>query len=80
MTTETTILITGADRGIGRAITTTYLSRPYHTIIALVRDPTNSTSQSLLTELKDQTTNLIILPYDASLPCSAEFAISLLTT
>ncbi|KAK4121245.1 NAD(P)-binding protein [Parathielavia appendiculata] len=47
MADRTTVLITGANRGIGRGLTEAYLSRPDHTVIAAVRDPSSATAQSL---------------------------------
>ncbi|ETS84579.1 hypothetical protein PFICI_02604 [Pestalotiopsis fici W106-1] len=38
-----TILITGANQGIGRALTEAYLSRPNHTVIGAVRNPESTT-------------------------------------
>lgn len=40
-------LITGANRGIGKGLVATLLSRPNTTVIAGVRDPSASTSQEL---------------------------------
>lgn len=41
MAPATVVLITGAGRGIGQALTEAYLTRPNHTVIATVRDSTN---------------------------------------
>lgn len=47
MSSPTVYAITGANKGIGRAITAILLGRPSTTVLALVRDPTDPTSSSL---------------------------------
>ncbi|KAL4918426.1 hypothetical protein BDW62DRAFT_200806 [Aspergillus aurantiobrunneus] len=44
---STIVLITGAARGIGKALVQTYLSRPNHTVIGTVRDTSSPTLQPL---------------------------------
>ncbi|ROV94759.1 hypothetical protein VMCG_08857 [Cytospora schulzeri] len=41
--TVTTVLVTGANRGIGRALAEAYLSRPNHVVIGSVRNPETTT-------------------------------------
>ncbi|KAL1619307.1 hypothetical protein SLS56_010197 [Neofusicoccum ribis] len=48
MSGNTIVLITGASRGIGEALVSTYLSQPSTTVIAGVRDPSRSQSLSAL--------------------------------
>ncbi|KAI0475392.1 Nor-1 [Xylariaceae sp. FL0804] len=43
----TTILITGANRGLGRALAEAYLSRPNHVVVGSVRDPSSASAASL---------------------------------
>ncbi|KAL4903270.1 hypothetical protein BDW74DRAFT_169149 [Aspergillus multicolor] len=49
-TQRTTVLITGANRGIGRGILELYLSKPHHTVIAANRDPEHPTSKEILAQ------------------------------
>ncbi|KAI1758647.1 putative aflatoxin biosynthesis ketoreductase nor-1 [Hypoxylon sp. FL1150] len=42
-----TVLITGANQGIGRALVETYLSRPNQTVIGAVRNPESTTLNSI---------------------------------
>jgi norsolorinic acid ketoreductase len=43
----TVVLITGANRGIGKGILKLYLKKPNHTVIAAIRDPTHPTAEAL---------------------------------
>jgi norsolorinic acid ketoreductase len=78
MSSPSTVLITGSNRGIGKALLALYLARLSTTAIALVRDPSHPTSQTLPSLPKGKDSNLIVLPYDASVPESAQSAISTL--
>jgi len=50
MTAGTTVvLVTGANRGIGRGFVEKFLSRPNHTVFAAVRDTESEASRSLVT-------------------------------
>jgi norsolorinic acid ketoreductase len=79
-TPQTTYLLTGANRGIGLGLASILLSRPHTTLIALVRDPSHPTSQSLASHPKADNTTLIILPYSATSADSALTTISTLRT
>ncbi|KAI1817364.1 Nor-1 [Poronia punctata] len=61
----TTILITGANRGLGRALAEAYLSRPDHIVIGAVRDESHPTAQSLK-EFKAASGSRVILVKIAS--------------
>lgn len=47
-TEKTVVLITGANRGLGRGLVVQYLSRPSTTVLAGVRNPSSEEAQSLL--------------------------------
>ncbi|KAJ9640838.1 hypothetical protein H2204_003127 [Knufia peltigerae] len=78
---NTIYLITGANRGIGRCLTDLILSRPNTTVVALVRDLEHETTKSLVdthAHAHESLNKLIVIPYDASVPGSADEAISTL--
>lgn len=64
----TIVLITGANRGIGRALLERYLLRPNHTVIAANRDPNHLTSQSLYDLPKAEGTTILVIQIDATVP------------
>ena len=59
-----TCLITGANRGIGRGLVTYFLQRRRTTVIAGVRDPNSSTSQSLLQLPAAEGSRVVIIQTD----------------
>ncbi|KAJ6145029.1 hypothetical protein N7470_008924 [Penicillium chermesinum] len=65
---STIVLITGANRGIGKGILELYLKKPNHTVIAATRDPSHSTSQGLAELPKAEGTSLVIVKIDALSP------------
>ncbi|KAF2489381.1 NAD(P)-binding protein [Lophium mytilinum] len=78
MSTNNVVLITGANRGIGHALTTEYLSRPHTTVIAAVRDPSKSNSKALVTLPKGTGSTLITIKIDSLAPTDAKTAVSTL--
>lgn len=72
---QTTILITGASRGLGLGILTRYLCLPNHTLVACVRFPTHPSSQSLTTLSRGTNSTLIVLRLDAKIPSDATDAV-----
>ena len=72
---QTTILITGTNRGLGLGLLTRYLSLPSHTLIACVRSPTHPTFLSLTTLPRGPNSTLIVLKLDASISSDAAAAI-----
>ncbi|KAG4418389.1 hypothetical protein IFR04_008456 [Cadophora malorum] len=75
---NTTVLITGANRGIGKGLLEIYLARPCHTVIAAVRDPTGASSLNTLPKGKDSI--LIIVKIDSSSETDPAAAITTLKT
>ncbi|KAI8712949.1 hypothetical protein NCS52_01394600 [Fusarium sp. LHS14.1] len=72
---SSTVLITGANRGIGRGFVKVYLARPSATVIATVRDATHATSKALQILPKADCSRLIIIQLDSSMPESTAAAI-----
>jgi norsolorinic acid ketoreductase len=68
------------EKGIGKGLVTKYLLRANHTIIAAVRDPLHSTSESLSLLPVGKGSNLITIPFDASSESSVFTAIATLQT
>jgi norsolorinic acid ketoreductase len=66
--------------GIGRGLLSKYLARENHTVIAAVRDPSNSTSKSLSSLPVGKGSALITVPLDASSETSITNAIHTLKT
>lgn len=66
--TNTIYLITGANRGLGRGLTSAFLTYPNTTVIAAVRDPTHTTSQSLQSLPTGSSSKLITVKIDSASP------------
>jgi NAD(P)-dependent dehydrogenase (short-subunit alcohol dehydrogenase family) len=66
MAGPTTVLITGANRGLGRGLLERYLARPNHIVIAGNRDPAHATSRSLADLPRGDGSRLVVLKIDAS--------------
>lgn len=62
----TVVLITGANRGIGKGILGLYLQKPNHTIIAANRDPNHPTSKALNDLPKADGTSLQLVKIEAA--------------
>ncbi|KAJ5210190.1 Short-chain dehydrogenase/reductase SDR [Penicillium cf. griseofulvum] len=74
-----TILISGANKGIGRALVSKYLARDNVTVIAAVRNP--SSSEATLSDLPTgQGSRLIIVKIDASSDTDAKTAVESLSS
>ncbi|KAK5659474.1 hypothetical protein OQA88_675 [Cercophora sp. LCS_1] len=63
----TTVLITGANRGLGLGLVKKFLSQPNHTVVAAVRDPGNSTSKALADLPKADGSKVIVVKLDAAI-------------
>ncbi|KAI5865245.1 putative NADPH-dependent 1-acyl dihydroxyacetone phosphate reductase [Durotheca rogersii] len=60
------VLITGANRGFGRALVERFLALPNHTVIAANRSPEHPTSQTLAELPKGKDSRVIVVKYDAA--------------
>lgn len=60
------VLITGANRGIGKGLLEIYLAKPNHTVIAANRDPNHATSKDLSDLPKAEGTSLLLIRIDAT--------------
>ncbi|KAJ4299343.1 hypothetical protein N0V90_004588 [Kalmusia sp. IMI 367209] len=67
----TTILITGANRGLGLGLLQRYLLLPNHTVVAAVRSPSHPSSTSLSSLPTGTNTTLIVVKIDASVEADA---------
>lgn len=79
-TPQTVVLISGANRGIGRGLLATYLTKRNHVVIAANRDPTHPTSTSLVELPKGENTKLIIVKVDSSVESDASQAVERLVS
>lgn len=61
---NTHVLITGANRGIGKGILERYLARPNHTVIAAIGDPSHPTSTALQELPKGEGSRLLVVKVD----------------
>ena len=62
----TTVLISGANRGLGKGLAELYLAKPNHTVIAANRDPLHATSKALANLPTGPGSRLIVVKIDAS--------------
>lgn len=71
-----TVLISGANKGLGLGLLEKYLSRPDTTAIATVRDPSSKEAQALHNIPKASGTNLLIVKVESSSDTDCASAIS----
>lgn len=64
---STNILITGANRGIGRGLLSRFLSLPNHTVVAAVRSPEHETVTTLSALPVAEGSKLIVVKLDISI-------------
>ncbi|KAK6207009.1 aflatoxin biosynthesis ketoreductase nor-1 [Colletotrichum tabaci] len=76
MSSPSTYLITGANRGIGRGFVQRILQKPSTTVIAAVRDPSHPTSKALADLPKGPDTKLIIVKLDSTVETDATDAVA----
>ena len=63
---STIVLITGANRGLGKGLLERYLNLPNHTVIAANRNPDHPTSKALSDLPKAEGTKLVVVKVDAT--------------
>ncbi|KAM0271959.1 hypothetical protein ACHAQH_008866 [Verticillium albo-atrum] len=78
MSSPSTYLITGANRGIGQSFVKQILRKPATTVIAGVRDPSHSTSRALAELPKGEGTRLILVKIDSAVETDANAAVATL--
>ncbi len=74
----TIVLITGANRGIGKGLLQRYLTKKNHVVIAANRDPDHETSTGLQNLPTAQGTKLIIVKIDCAVKEDPESAVRIL--
>ncbi|OTA60423.1 NAD(P)-binding protein [Hypoxylon sp. EC38] len=72
---STTVLISGANRGLGKGLLERYLARPNHIVIAANRNPEHPTSKALDELPKGQDSRLVVVKIDASVESDAARAV-----
>ncbi|KAL2829149.1 hypothetical protein BDW59DRAFT_170564 [Aspergillus cavernicola] len=77
---STIVLITGANRGIGRGLLELYLSKPNHTVIAANRDPNHPSSRDILALPTAAGTTAKLVKLDITSPTEAADAAETLKT
>jgi NAD(P)-dependent dehydrogenase (short-subunit alcohol dehydrogenase family) len=63
---STVVLITGANRGLGKGLIERYLKLPDYTVIAATRNPDHPTSNELFNLARADGTRLVVIKLDAS--------------
>ncbi|KAF2197575.1 NAD(P)-binding protein [Delitschia confertaspora ATCC 74209] len=76
MADQVITLITGPNRGIGRALLEVFLGRANNTVIAAVRDPTAAVSQGLKSIPAGQGSKIILVKIDSAVDLDAQKAVS----
>ncbi|KAK7977739.1 secondary metabolism biosynthetic enzyme [Apiospora saccharicola] len=77
---EVTVLITGSNRGLGRALATRFLLQPRTTVVAAVRQTDHATMQSLSELPRGSGSELITVKIDSLSDSDAPNAVELLQT
>ncbi|PGH01613.1 hypothetical protein AJ79_07861 [Helicocarpus griseus UAMH5409] len=77
---QTVVLITGANRGIGKGLLTAYLGRPNTTVIAACRDASAEKTKGLRSLPRGVGSDLILVPISLDIPESATNAVQQLQT
>jgi NAD(P)-dependent dehydrogenase (short-subunit alcohol dehydrogenase family) len=75
MMSPTTVLISGANRGLGKGLLERFLAKPDHIVIAANRDLSHATSQDLSNLPVGHGSRLIVVKVDASSESDASAAV-----
>ncbi|XXG96607.1 hypothetical protein Hte_002895 [Hypoxylon texense] len=67
----TIVLISGANRGLGKGLLARFLARPDHIVIAANRNPEHPTSKALATLPKGRDSRLVVVKIDATIESDA---------
>lgn len=73
--TPTTVLISGANRGLGKGLLCLYLAKSNHIVIAANRNPAHPSSKALHDLPTGSGTKLVIVKIDASIESDASVAV-----
>lgn len=71
----TVLLISGANRGLGKGLVERYLARDDHTVVAAVRDPNHPTSKALADLPRGQSSRLVVVKIDSTAEADAAKAV-----
>lgn len=74
------VLITGANRGLGKGLLELYLAKSNHTVIAANRDPNDATSKALADLPKAEGTSLLLVKIDSTVPTDPADAVKQLAS
>ncbi|KAI1204854.1 NAD(P)-binding protein [Annulohypoxylon truncatum] len=77
---STTVLISGANRGLGKGLLERYAAKENHTIIAANRDPKHPTSKCLHNISTGPGSRIIVVKLDASIESDADAAVEELSS
>ncbi|KIW24370.1 uncharacterized protein PV07_10088 [Cladophialophora immunda] len=78
MSDKIVVLITGANRGIGNALLSTYLARPNHIVIAGLRDPGSVSSEKIQMLTHGTESKVVVLKLDSTSESDAKAAVETL--
>ncbi|KAL3429738.1 hypothetical protein BDV09DRAFT_200330 [Aspergillus tetrazonus] len=80
MSDSTVVLITGVARGIGQALAKAYLSRPNHTVLGTIRDPSAQSLSALSSHIPAQGSRLFLFTLESTNASHYANLVSSLTT